>query len=137
MGARNEPADFAVSVSGLTDKQKLEICTTIAEGRGAAYALTLIGASFDDLRTELEHWQGHARSAGWRLPVVEPEHQAARRAAMALLAEHWQQWATSAQDWQFGLTPQREMSEQDCEQLRASVMWGPLVACGAALGALV
>lgn len=89
------------------------------------------------LRTELEHWQGHARSAGWRLPVVEPEHQAARRAAMALLAEHWQQWATSAQDWQFGLTPQREMSEQDCEQLRASVMWGPLVACGAALGALV
>lgn len=89
------------------------------------------------LRTELQHWQDHARSAGWRLPVVEPEQQAARRAALHLGAEHWQQWATSAQDWQFSQTAQREMSDHDCRQLQSSPLWGPLVACGAALGALL
>lgn len=89
------------------------------------------------LSSELQHWQGHARSAGWRLPVVEPEQQAARRAAMHLRAEHWQQWATSAKDWQFSLAQQREVSEQEFGQLQSLPLWGPLVACGAALGALL
>lgn len=89
------------------------------------------------LRIELEHWQRHARSAGWRLPVVEPEHQAARRAAMALRGDPMQHWAVSPQDWQFSLTPERALSESDSRVLQSSPMWGPLVACGAALGALL
>ena len=88
------------------------------------------------LREELHRWQGHARSAGWRLPVVEPEHQAARRAAMCLRGDPLQLWAVSAQDWQFSPNAEREIAEQDWRQLQASAMWGPLVACGAALGAL-
>ena len=89
------------------------------------------------LRTELAHWQNHARKAGWRLPVVEPEHQAARRAASCLRGEPFQQWATSPLDWQFSLTAERDISERDWLQLQTSPMWGPLVACGAALGALL
>lgn len=89
------------------------------------------------LRSELDHWQAHARKAGWRLPVVEPEHQAARRAASCLRSEHFEHWATSPQDWQFSLTPERELTEADWRQIQSSPLWGPLVACGAALGALL
>lgn len=88
------------------------------------------------LRSELSRWCGHARSAGWRLPMVEPEQQAARRAAVCLLGEWQQHWAQSPQDWQFGSQAQRSLSPSDWQQLQASPMWGPLVACGAALGAL-
>lgn len=87
------------------------------------------------LRSELLHWQRHARTAGWRLPVVEPEHQAARRAAMCLRGDQLH-WAVSPQDWQFSRTSERDMSDQDWQQLQSSPMWGPLVACGAALRAL-
>jgi len=89
------------------------------------------------LRAELAHWQTHARKAGWRLPVVEPEHQAARRAATCLRGEHFEHWATSPQDWQFSLTAERELAERDWQQIQSSPLWGPLVACGAALGALL
>lgn len=88
------------------------------------------------LRSDLAQWQGHARQAGWRLPVVEPEHQAARRAVNCLRGERLAQWATSPQDWQFSLRAEREVGDPDWQQLQASPMWGPLVACGAALGAL-
>lgn len=87
------------------------------------------------LRSELEQWQRHALSAGWRLPVVEPEQQAARRAAMCL-REDPTLWAGSPQDWQFSRTPERELSLAQWQHLLVSPMWGPLVACGAALGAL-
>lgn len=88
------------------------------------------------LRSELQHWQGHARNAGWRLPVVEPEHQAARRAAMCLRGDPIH-WATSAQDWQFSALPEREVTDAQWQQWQTSALWGPLVACGAALGALL
>jgi Tfp pilus assembly PilM family ATPase len=88
------------------------------------------------LREELQQWRQHARSAGWRLPVVEPEHQAAQRAAVCLGAQTLQHWADSPQDWQFSRTPVRDASEVDWPRLQAGPMWKPLVACGAALGAL-
>ena len=89
------------------------------------------------LRSELQQWQRHARKAGWRLPVVETEHQAARRAATHLSGELQHHWANSPQDWHFEHMPQRELAEPAWTQLQASAMWGPLVACGAALGALL
>jgi hypothetical protein len=88
------------------------------------------------LRSELLRWQGHARDAGWRLPSVEPEHQAARRAAMCLQGEWLQHWVQSPLDWQFEGSHLREISEHDWLRLQASPLWGPLVACGAALGAM-
>ena len=88
------------------------------------------------LLEELHRWRQHARSAGWRLPVVEPEAQAAMRAVVCLSGDQRQHWAVSPQDWCFERTPQRLGSDVDWQQLRDSPMWKPLVACGAALGAL-
>ena len=89
------------------------------------------------LREDLAKWRQHARSAGWRLPVVEPGPQAAQRAAVCLRGDTWQQGAESPQDWQFSLTPERDADQLDWPYLRARALWKPLVACGAALGALL
>lgn len=85
-------------------------------------------------RQDLQHWLGHARRAGWRLPVVEPEHQAAYRAASCLRGDALAHWAQSPQDWQFERAPVRSLDESAWQAVRASPQWGPLVACGAALG---
>ncbi len=89
------------------------------------------------LLEDLAKWRQHARSAGWRLPVVEPGQQAAQRAAVCLRGDSWQQGAESPQDWQFNLAPERGADELDWPQLQARALWKPLVACGAALGALL
>ena len=84
----------------------------------------------------LQDWQRHVRNAGWRLPLVEPEMQAALRAATCLSEDTLRHWAVSPQDWQFSLAPQRPGAELPWPRLQASPLWRPLVACGAALGAL-
>ena len=89
------------------------------------------------LREEMTQWQHHARSAGWRLPVVEPAQQAARRAATCLCGDARQHWAQSPQDWRFDKLPQRDLAEVDWSELQSGPLWKPLVACGAALGALL
>lgn len=89
------------------------------------------------LRDDLQQWRGHARSAGWRLPVVEPGHQAARRAALHMRGDSGGHWADSPQDWQFSHQPERRLTEVDWPSLQAGPLWPPLVACGAALGVLV
>lgn len=88
------------------------------------------------LRDELQQWKAHARSAGWRLPVVEAELQAAQRAVMCLSGDTQAHWAQSPQDWQFGRLAQRDLAAVDWPQLQSAPMWKPMVACGAALGAL-
>lgn len=88
------------------------------------------------LREDLLRWQQQARSAGWRLPVVETENQAAERAAVCLRGDIQQLWAESAQDWQFSRTPERDPDALEWPLLREGGVWKPLVACGAALGAL-
>lgn len=88
------------------------------------------------LREELLQWQGHARSAGWRLPLVETELQAVQRAVMCLRGDAQTHWAQSPQDWQFARLAQRELGAVDWLQLQSAPMWKPMVACGAALGAL-
>lgn len=88
-------------------------------------------------REDLRQWQGHARNAGWRLPVVEPGGQAARRAALHLRGDRGGHWADSPQDWQFSRTPERVLADVDWLSLQAGPLWPPLVACGAALGVLL
>ncbi len=91
-------------------------------------------------RQELQHWTQQARHAGWRLRGVEPEAQAAQRAAASLGGEAVAWWAQSPQDWQFERQPARGLSETEWrglrERLQVSPQWGPLVACGVALGQL-
>ena len=89
------------------------------------------------LREDLQQWRGHARSAGWRLPMVEPGHQAAQRAALHLRGEAAGHGADSPQDWQFSRTPERALTDVDWPQLQTGPLWRPLVACGAALGLLL
>lgn len=88
-------------------------------------------------RKELREWQQHARSAGWRLPAVETESQALRRAALCMRGDEGQHWADSPQDWQFAATPQRSPADVDWTRLQAGPLCKPLVACGAALGGLL
>ncbi len=88
------------------------------------------------LREHLLQWRQHARQAGWQLPVVEPERQAAERAALCLRGDAQQPWAEAPQDWQFSLKPERGLPDVDWPQLQAGPLWRSLVACGAALGAL-
>ena len=89
------------------------------------------------LREDLQQWRGHARSAGWRLPVVEPGEQAAQRAVLHWRGDSGGHWADSPQDWQFSRTPERTLADVDWGQLQAGPLWRPLVACGAALGVLL
>jgi len=89
------------------------------------------------LREDLQQWRGHARSAGWQLPVVEPSEQAAQRAALHLRGDSRGHWADSPQDWQFSPVPERALADVDWPQLQAGALWSPLVACGAALGVLL
>ena len=88
------------------------------------------------LHQELTQWRQQARAAGWRLPLVEPEFQAAQRAAQCLRGKEQPDWAESPQDWQFERTAQRALDDVDWARLRAAPMWKRLVACGAALGVL-
>jgi Tfp pilus assembly PilM family ATPase len=89
------------------------------------------------LHEDVQQWRRHARAAGWRLPVVEPGPQAARRAVLHWRGDVGKQWAQSPQDWQFSRTPEREATDVDWSQLQGSPLWRPLVACGAALRVLV
>lgn len=88
------------------------------------------------LRQDLQRWQGQAQSAGWRLPVVEPEHQAARRAAVCLRGDARSHGAQSPQDWQFDRVASRALDDAQWQRVQSSPQWGALVACGAALGLL-
>lgn len=88
------------------------------------------------LREELLQWQAHARSAGWALPLVETELQAVQRAVMCLRGDAQTHWAQSPQDWQFERLAQGDRGAVDWLQLQSAPMWKPMVACGAALGAL-
>lgn len=88
------------------------------------------------LHAQLRQWQHHVHRAGWRLPMVETEWQAAQRAMVCLRGDTLEHWAQSPRDWQFGRAPVRAMPEVDWPQLQSGPMWKPLVACGAALGAL-
>jgi len=87
-------------------------------------------------REDLQQCAEQARHAGWQLPLVEPEHQAARRAASCLRGDARLQWAQSPQDWQFECRPVRSLDEAQWRAWQAAPQWGALVACGAALGLL-
>lgn len=88
------------------------------------------------LRQDLQRWQDQAQRAGWRLPVVEPEQQSARRAALCLHGDVRALAAQSPQDWLFDLQARRTLGDAQWQALQSAPQWGALVACGAALGLL-
>lgn len=54
MGIRNQQDDHQLKSSGLTEEQKIDLCGIVANGRGAAYALTCVTATFEDLRAAID-----------------------------------------------------------------------------------
>lgn len=87
-------------------------------------------------REDLLSTQRRLRAAGWRATHIEPEALAARRAAECLLGEPGLPWAVPVRDWQFAQRAQRSLSEAAWRALQDSPHWGPLAACGAALGVM-
>lgn len=91
-------------------------------------------------RGEVHEWRKHTRAAGWRLPAVESDEQAAHRAASALLGGVKSLLAQPHQDWQFSLQ-EAEGAQASSEiedalaQMRGSPAWPWLSACGAGLRA--
>lgn len=93
------------------------------------------------LRSEVQAWHGHTRAAGWRLPAVEHQAQAARRAFQAMQGGLQALQTRAHQDWQFHW-PQAYRSEPDealdqaLQPLQDTPAWAWLCACGAGLRAL-
>ena len=98
----------------------------------SAWSVTWVAAA----RTDLLAAQRRLRAVGWRVPHIEPEILAARRAAECLLGEPALPWAVPVRDWQFALRRQRNVPEATWRALQDSPHWGPLAACGAALAVL-
>ena len=97
-----------------------------------AVSVTWVAAA----RTDLLAGQRRLRAVGWRVPHIEPEALAARRAAECLLGEPALPWAVPVRDWQFALRSQRSVPEPTWRALQDSPHWGPLAACGAALAVM-
>lgn len=93
------------------------------------------------LRSEVQAWHGHTRAAGWHLPAVEHQAQAARRAFVALHGGLHALQTRAHQDWQFHW-PQAtraatdEALDQTLEPVLDTPAWAWLCACGAGLRAL-
>lgn len=87
-------------------------------------------------RADVLAGQRQLRAAGWRVPHIEPEALAVRRAAECLLGEPTLPWALPVRDWQFAQRTQRSVSAAAWRALQDSPHWGPLAACGAALAVL-
>ena len=87
-------------------------------------------------RTDLLAGQRRLRALGWRVPHIEPEALAVRRAAECLLGEPALPWAVPVRDWQFARRSQRSVPEPTWRALQDSPHWGPLAACGAALAVM-
>ena len=93
------------------------------------------------LRSEAQAWHVHTRAAGWHLPAMEHQAQAARRAFQAMQGGLQALQTRAHQDWQFHW-PQAYRSEPDealdqaLQPLQDTPAWAWLCACGAGLRAL-
>jgi len=95
----------------------------------------------------LNEYKNCTRAAGWRLATVEPQAQAAQRAARALQGGVASLWTQPPQDWQFrirgvetdAMGETAHVSDAVIEEAIAQAMRAPsgprLVACGLALKA--
>lgn len=90
-------------------------------------------------RDELVEFKRHLRAARWVLSSVEPEMQAAQRAARALQGGLPSLLTRPSQDWLFRLRPETAVAEPvetgAVEQMLFSPVGPRLVACGLALKA--
>lgn len=93
------------------------------------------------LRNEVYAWHRHTRAAGWRLPAIEHQEQAARRAAQALQGGVKNLLSQAHQDWQFRAIGMADGAgdawwDEALISVRDTPAWAWLCACGAGLRAL-
>lgn len=93
------------------------------------------------LRSEVQAWQRHTRSAGWRLPAIEHQPQAVQRALRCMRGDVHKLLAQAHQDWQFSDPHANHgtvdaMAEDTWVDLQGLPAWAWLSACGAGLKAL-
>jgi Tfp pilus assembly PilM family ATPase len=93
------------------------------------------------LRSEVQAWQRHTQAAGWRLPAIEDQAQAARRGAQLVRGGVHQLLTQAHRDWQFSDPVQGDgaanaLPDEALTLLRGISAWAWLCACGAALRAL-
>jgi len=106
-----------------------------AGGDGLVRQVVWVGCA----RDELAEFKRHLRAAHWALSSVEPEMQAAQRAAGALQGGLSSLLTRPSQDWLFRLRPETVVAEPveagEVEQVLFSPVGPRLVACGLALKA--
>ncbi len=93
-------------------------------------------------RTEIRDWRMHTRAAGWRLPAIESDEQAAARALQALRGGLSSLHAQPYHDWRFDVQAgdaSADRSDDTLEEVLAEArdlpIWPWLAACGAGLRA--
>lgn len=141
-----------VDWEGGLDLRRLQ--TQVAHEAATAWGTALAGVGFDFriqeaaaqprarvewaacLREDVQRWQQAARTAGWRLTLLETASQAAQRAMRHLQGDLQQHWALSPRDWLFQRQPQRPPEQLEGTAWQTETVWKSLVACGAALGTL-
>lgn len=93
------------------------------------------------LRSEVQAWHTHTRAAGWHMPAMEHQAQAARRALQTLRGGMHSLQTRAHQDWQFHW-PGAYRAEPDealdvaLRPLHGTPAWAWLCACGVGLRAL-
>ena len=93
------------------------------------------------LRSEVQAWHSHTRIAGWTLPAMEHQTQAARRALQALRGGTHSLQTCAHQDWRFdwpgsSQAASDEVLDHALQPLHGTPTWAWLSACGAGLRAL-
>lgn len=73
MGDLDRTDDHLLTVVGLSDVEKAEVCAEVAKGRGIAHALARLGRFMDDLDTALAIDQGFQREFEMALALRDDE----------------------------------------------------------------
>lgn len=73
MGELDRTDDHLLTISGLSDVEKAEVCAEIAKGRGVAHALSRLGRYMDDLDTALAADPAFARDYEMSLALRDDE----------------------------------------------------------------
>jgi hypothetical protein len=88
MGDLDRTDDSLLTISGLSDVEKAEVCAEIAKGRGIAHALSRLGRYMDDLDVALAGDQAFQREYEMALALRDDEiEQALHAQGVAVVVE--------------------------------------------------
>ena len=73
MGTPDRQDDHLLTIPGLSEAEKMEVCVTVAKGRGVAHALSVLGRFMDDLDVALREDPEFAREYQMALTLRDEE----------------------------------------------------------------